>query len=105
MKSGLGLVAVVSAATVLMAGSALARTSTYESRGQDTCFVSTYVPNLVEENTRGRLFRGPHGFVNSTVGGRVNGGVVRSGVEPAQYIKTERVVEREHYTLSPAPCP
>lgn len=92
-------------AAVFASGEANARVSTYQAPGSDTCFVSEYVPNLIEENTRGRLFRAPQAFVSNGVGNRRSGGIVRTGVEPAQYMKTQRVIEREHYTLTPGACP
>jgi hypothetical protein len=105
MKASVGFVVVGAALIGFAVNEASARSSTYEAPGEDTCYVSTYIPNLVQENTRGRLFQGPRAFATNGVGGRVSGGVVRTGVEPALYIKTQRIVEKEHYTLSAAPCP
>ncbi|TGE01877.1 hypothetical protein [Methylobacterium nonmethylotrophicum] len=89
----------------VIAGEASARTYTVDQDGADVCYSKQYIPNLVIENTRGRLVRGPQAFIDPGVGGRTSGGIVRTGVEPAMYIKTQRVVEREHYTLVPVACP
>ncbi|MGX7707847.1 hypothetical protein [Methylobacterium sp. Gmos1] len=105
MKIKVAAVAFSAIAMSVIAGEASARTYTVDRDGEDVCYSKQYIPNLVVENTRGRLVRGPQGFFDPGAGGRVSGGVVRTGVEPAMYVKTQRVVEREHYTLVPVACP
>ncbi|TNC16331.1 hypothetical protein FF100_03520 [Methylobacterium terricola] len=105
MNTKIALVAFSAFAVSVIAGEASARTYEVDQTGSDVCYSKQYVPNLVVENTRGRLVRAPQAFFDAGSAARVSGGLVRTGVEPAMYVKTQRVVEREHFTLVPVACP
>jgi hypothetical protein len=72
---------------------------------RDVCWQPTYRPERVVVNTRGRLVRPPARSMAYDLNYQASGGLVRNSYHPGVYVETQRVVEPEHYSLSPTACP
>jgi hypothetical protein len=101
MKGKLALLGMAFA--IALPAQAFSATKTFTVVPQrDNCYAVEYIPRTVQENTRGRLMRGES---TAWVGGVSDGSVIRHQRNPALYQTTTRIVEEEHYTMRPAPCP
>lgn len=66
----------------------------------DTCYTVNYRQQIDAVNTRGRLARREYHELEFNPAR----GVARSVYTPPVFIETRRVVEPEHYSLSPVRC-
>lgn len=89
-------------AVAVMASSAEAAKRTYKvTPNRDDCYAVEYVPRTVEENTKGKLIRGESREWTGVV---ADGKTIRYQTNPSVYEKTVRIVEEEHYSLTPVSC-
>jgi hypothetical protein len=101
--------AAIVAAAVLVPAAASAEVYTVRvTPNNSNCFAVTYRQQVEQINTRGKLVRPPSPTFSYTPPARVPGGptgLVIQGLDPALYLETRRVVEPEHYSMAPTPCP
>jgi hypothetical protein len=92
----------VSIALLMSTGIANAGTYTYESYpSRDKCFTVKHIPATIEVNTKGQFVQGES---KSVIGSYKAGAKVIFRNNPAVYIQTERVVEKDYLTLVPGSC-
>lgn len=82
----------VSAATYTVSGSTITR----------TCYQNVYVPATIQVKTNGTLVT-PSGAV--TIGNNTPGTIIEFTASPAVFLETRKVLEAEHISLVPVPCP
>ena len=93
------LTIIATAAVVSFAASADARYRTKEvdERG-GKCYLVEYVPSLYKLNTRGKLVSTES---RSWSGDIADGAIIRKVRNPAVYVQTQHLIEKDHYTLIP----
>ncbi len=95
--------AVVAAGTMIT--QAEARTRVVDNTPSNRqCFTIEYVPQLVRVDTRGRLVR-PEGRATTYNIVHNVGGTAVIQRNPAIFMERRTVIEQDHYTMRPAPCP
>jgi hypothetical protein len=82
----------VSAATYTVSGSTITK----------TCYKNVYVPATIQVKTNGTLVA-PSASV--TIGDHTPGTVIQFTSSPEVYMETRKVLEAEHISLVPVPCP
>ena len=99
------IAAVAVAAVGVLATEANARQRVVDNTPSNrNCFVIDYVPQLVRVDTRGRLVQREGRSTTYNIVHNVGGTAVIQR-NPAIFMERRTVIEQDHYTMRPAPCP